>query len=67
MYEFFLGVFIGYVGGLVLTSRETRAVGVQATEVGAPLSVAPSRPILIGNLKKKFVPGELRNFWGKDS
>lgn len=65
MYEFFVGVFIGYVGGLALGDRRTRTVGVQTSASGTP--PLASRPILIGNLKKKFVPGELENFWGKDS
>jgi len=45
MYEFFMG-------GLVLKERQTRSVGIQATEVWSqPVS---SQPILIENLKKKF-------------
>jgi hypothetical protein len=65
MYEFCIGIFIGYMGGLVLRERRVRSVGTQASEAWA--QPAASQPISIQNLKRKFVPGELKNFWGKDS
>jgi len=48
MYEFFIGVFIGYISGLVIRERQTRSVGIQVDEVWSrPVS---SQPIFIRNL-----------------
>jgi hypothetical protein len=60
MYEFCIGLFLGYMGSLIVRDRSVRSVGVQVSEVWTP----PTIPIQI---KRKFVPGQLKNFWGKDS
>jgi hypothetical protein len=60
IYVLCIGVFIGYAGGLICRGKKIRSVGTQASEIWA-------QPISIQNLKRKFVPGELTNFWGNDS
>jgi hypothetical protein len=61
MYEFVFGLFAGAIGSKIAQMRQSREVGVQADE----LVMKPSAPINIG--RKPFVPGQLTNFWGKDS
>jgi hypothetical protein len=61
MYEFVFGLFAGVMGSKVAQMRQSREVGVQADE----LVMQPSVPIPIR--RKPFVPGQLSNFWGKDS
>lgn len=61
MYEFFIGVGIGVFGSMVARARASREVGTQVD------SWPSSPPVPVPVKRKAFVPGELVNFWGKDS
>lgn len=60
MYEFLFGLFCGAVVSGLAQLKEYREVACQ-TEAGRP----PTVPVPIR--RRPFVPGELKNFWGKDS
>ena len=64
MYEFLFGLFCGAVGSRLVKWREGRDAVCQ-TETIQALAVMPAAPIPVS--RKVFVPGELKNFWGKDS
>ena len=63
MYEFLIGVVVGALGAHVAARRQARDAATQADLI-SPL-VTMSTPIPMK--RKMFVPGELKNFWGKDS
>ena len=60
MYEFFIGMCIGVFGSMVARARG-RDVGTQVESWPA------SPPVTVPVKRKAFVPGQLANFWGKDS
>jgi hypothetical protein len=64
MYEFIFGFGLGILGAKLWKSPApvTREAIVQVDEVFLPATI----PIPIRN-SKPFVPGQLQNFWGKDS
>jgi hypothetical protein len=61
MYEFIFGIGLGILGAKLWKSPApvTKEAVVQVDDV---LLTPPTPPISI-----PFVPGQLRNFWGKDS
>ena len=64
MYEFAIGILTGYLGSLIFKRRgEKRDVNVQVDEVWTQR--VSSDPIFVPK-KRKFVPGELSNFWEDD-
>jgi hypothetical protein len=65
MYEFLIGVGFGVFGSVVARSRASREVGTQVDDVWGGRPTAP--PVMVPVKRKAFVPGELVNFWGKDS
>lgn len=64
MYEFFIGMCIGVFGSMVARARG-RDVGTQVDDVWGSRPASP--PVTVPVKRKAFVPGELVNFWGKDS
>jgi hypothetical protein len=61
MYEFAIGILTGYLGSLFFKKRrERRDVNIQVDEVWTQR--VSSDPIFVPK-KRKFVPGELSNFW----
>jgi len=66
MYEFFIGMCIGVFGSMVARARARgREVGTQVDDVWGSRPASP--PVTVPVKRKAFVPGELVNFWGKDS
>lgn len=64
MYEFFLGFVAGAISSkLISLKNSNKDVMVQVDDV----VIKTSEPILIPNKRRAFVPGELQNFWGRDS
>lgn len=63
MYEFLIGVVVGAIGTYVAGQRQVGDAAVQV-DMSSPLATA-TVPIPVK--RKVFVPGELKNFWGKDS
>jgi len=62
MYEFFIGVGLGALGSMMARARA------RGREVGTQVESWPtSPPVTVPVKRKAFVPGELVNFWGKDS
>jgi hypothetical protein len=62
MYEFFIGVGLGALGSMMTRARA------RGREVGTQVDSWPaSPPVMVPVKRKAFVPGELVNFWGKDS
>lgn len=57
--EFLIGFFLGI---MLKPRKKAHEIGVQVCDT--PLI---SQPILIPNSKIKFIPGNLKNFWGSDS
>lgn len=65
MYEFCMGVILGYMGVMILRgTKKKTSVATQADEL--VIALQTSEPILIQNSKSKFSP-KLTNFWGPDS
>lgn len=65
MYEFIIGLGIGIFGSMVARSRGVREMGTQVDDVWGSRPSSP--PVNVPVKRKSFVPGELVNFWGKDS
>ena len=65
MYEFLIGVGLGALGSMVARARKSREVGTQVDDVWGGRPSSP--PVTVPVKRKAFVPGELVNFWGKDS
>ena len=65
MYEFFIGVGLGVFGSMVARTRASREMGTQVDDVWGGRPASP--PVTVPVKRKAFVPGELVNFWGKDS
>jgi hypothetical protein len=64
MYEFFLGFIAGAISSKFISLRKlNKDVMVQVDDV----VIKTSEPISIPNKRRGFVPGELHNFWGRDS
>jgi hypothetical protein len=61
MYDFFVGVVFGVIGARVFSRKKVQSVSVQVDEV----PIAFTAPIPVS--RRRFVPGVLTNFWGKDS
>jgi hypothetical protein len=64
MYEFFIGFVVGAISSrLISLKNSNKDAMVQVDDV----VIKTSEPILIPNKRRGFVPGELYNFWGRDS
>jgi hypothetical protein len=64
MYEFFLGFVAGAISSkLILLKNSNKDAMVQVDDV----VIKTSEPISIPNRRGGFAPGELHNFWGRDS
>jgi len=65
MYEFIFGFIMGAFTSKFISNKNSkrRDAMVQADE----LVIKTTEPILIPKKKRVFVPGELKNFWGRDS
>jgi hypothetical protein len=64
MYEFFIGFVVGAISSKLISLRKLKKDAmVQVDDV----VIKTSEPILIPNKRRGFVPGELYNFWGRDS
>jgi hypothetical protein len=64
MYEFFVGFAMGAISSRLISLKNLKKDAmVQADDV----VIQTSEPILIPNRNRGFVPGDLHNFWGRDS
>ena len=64
MYEFFIGFVVGAISSkLISLGKLKKDAMVQVDDV----VIKTSEPILIPTTRRGFVPGELYNFWGRDS
>jgi hypothetical protein len=63
MYEFLIGIGIGVAGTMSIPKPKHKDACVQCETP----ETAPTSPVSVPVRRKAFIPGELCNFWGKDS
>jgi hypothetical protein len=63
MYEFLIGIGFGVAGTMSIPRPKNKDAGVQCENP----ENTPTPPMAMPARRKSFVPGELVNFWGKDS
>lgn len=66
MWEFMFGFLAGALTGRLISIQNSKSKDV-TTQVDEVMIPQPTKPILIPDRKKKFIPGHLANFWGPDS
>jgi hypothetical protein len=65
MYDFIVGLAFGTLLTRLFTKKHKKDESTQVEFVSGPVFPPTVAPVQIP--KKTFVPGELANFWGKDS